>query len=349
MLSILTIKIKHDLDFGKVFKTMKAVVRKSLALKKSGLSLFESIGCKQFKDYGLNGGVVQATCKKYVQTKTIKSLKNIKIVIPKDRLTFKNNVLKVNCLDLEIQILDERIVEIKQIEIGSEYFYVSFSVKSSDQIETSTTLGVDFNLKGNVVTVAIPETKWCSKLGRSLKDIHTGYKNKISKLQKAKKFKVANRLSKKRFNDVNTEFHRVSRKVVNLAIQNNSEIVLENLTGIRKGKAKKEVNKSSWGFYKLRQFIEYKAKIAGIPVKLIDPRNTSKACSRCGEINNVSGKKFSCKNCGHCSHRDINAAFNIANKSRREQAGLEMVKSVSNSNLLNEEKAAGSLPQIITN
>ena len=97
-MNILTIKIKHGLDFSKVFKTMKAVVRKSLALKKSGLSLFESIGCKQFKDYGLNGGVVQATCKKYVQTKTIKSLNNIKIVVPKDRLSFNRNIQEFSIL-----------------------------------------------------------------------------------------------------------------------------------------------------------------------------------------------------------------------------------------------------------
>jgi transposase len=54
----------------------------------------------------------------------------------------------------------------------------------------------------------------------------------------------------------------------------------------------------------------------GIPIIYIDPRNTSKSCSKCGSINDTLGssKLFKCSNCGHIDHRDSNAAFNIASK-----------------------------------
>ena len=49
-------------------------------------------------------------------------------------------------------------------------------------------------------------------------------------------------------------------------------------------------------------------------VVLVDPRNTSKTCSRCGWINvnmNLSDRIFHCDICGLTMDRDLNAAINI--------------------------------------
>jgi len=60
------------------------------------------------------------------------------------------------------------------------------------------------------------------------------------------------------------------------------------------------------------QFTIYKAEDAGRTVILVDPRNTSKRCSRCGRIveKKLSDRVHSCT-CGLTLDRDHNAAINI--------------------------------------
>lgn len=144
-----------------------------------------------------------------------------------------------------------------------------------------------------------------------------------SKLQK-KGTKSAKRLLKKRkrkearfAKNVN---HIISKKIVANAKDTGRGIALENLQGIRSGtvvRKKQRRQHNSWGFYQLRNFIEYKAKLAGVLVSLIDPRNTSRTCPECGYIdkrNRKTQSNFSCLNCGHSAIADFVAAINISRK-----------------------------------
>ena len=80
-------------------------------------------------------------------------------------------------------------------------------------------------------------------------------------------------------------------------------------TKVRKAQRRKH---HSWAFAQLRFLLEYKAKLQGIPLVVIDPRYTSKTCNVCKMIGNRNGKHFSCTNCGNFADADINAAQNIA-------------------------------------
>ncbi len=113
--------------------------------------------------------------------------------------------------------------------------------------------------------------------------------------------------------------HVISKRLVETAQRTNRAIALEELTGIRSRTrargADQRARQSNWAFAQLRAFIAYKAKGAGIPVVLVDPRYTSQQCSRCGCVdrrNRRSQSEFLCLSCGQTDHADTNAAKNIA-------------------------------------
>lgn len=111
--------------------------------------------------------------------------------------------------------------------------------------------------------------------------------------------------------------HCISKEIVQTAKDTNRAIAIEDLSGIRsRNTVWKAVRESigKWAFLELRNFLEYKAKLSGIPVIPIDPHYTSQQCSVCGHIakeNRKTQASFECLNCGHTENADYNASKNI--------------------------------------
>jgi len=118
--------------------------------------------------------------------------------------------------------------------------------------------------------------------------------------------------------------HRISKAIVSRAKATNSAIALEDLTGIRERvnqqpRSKTERRRAnSWAFYQLRQFLEYKARVAGVSLVLVPPAYTSQTCHKCLHIHPDpaqsyrSGKSFKCGHCGWEGDADLNGANVIA-------------------------------------
>jgi len=70
-----------------------------------------------------------------------------------------------------------------------------------------------------------------------------------------------------------------------------------------------------WAFHPLRMFIQYKAKLAGVPVVFVDPRHTARTCPHCGRIakrNRVHQSAFRSVDCGFAGPADTSASGNRA-------------------------------------
>lgn len=109
--------------------------------------------------------------------------------------------------------------------------------------------------------------------------------------------------------DVN---HCISKQIVNSPAE---IFVIEDLTGIRKTRRGKVINKwlGSWPFHQLEMFLDYKAEELGKTVVKVDPAYTSQTCSCCGHVDkrNRQGPRFDCVSCGYKNDADRNAALNI--------------------------------------
>lgn len=77
----------------------------------------------------------------------------------------------------------------------------------------------------------------------------------------------------------------------------------------------KSIANASWRMF--RQMLEYKCKWYGKKLITVDPRNTSRICSKCGFNSGkkpLDVRKWTCPNCQAHHDRDINAAVNILHK-----------------------------------
>jgi transposase, IS605 OrfB family, central region len=150
--------------------------------------------------------------------------------------------------------------------------------------------------------------------GRQNKYIKRKFRAKRRKLGKAKKVKTIRKMQDKEQRWMKDQDHKISRAIVDFAEKNNvSEIRLEKLTNIRntaRTSRKNEKNLHTWSFYRLAQFIEYKANLLGIKVEHVDPKYTSQSCPKCGTLNKARDRKYRCK-CGMKIHRDRLGAINI--------------------------------------
>ena len=168
---------------------------------------------------------------------------------------------------------------------------------------------------------------------QDLLDIRTKLQNECKRCQKSLKFTAGGHGRKKKLRHlellklkeihyVETYLHKVSKEVITFALANHAQYInIENLSGYDK----KKFILRNWSYYKLQQYITYKAEKYGIIVRKINPCYTSQVCSVCGNYhpeNRPKGEKgqayFNCHN-EECATHDkekykygINADFNAA-------------------------------------
>jgi IS605 OrfB family transposase len=179
-------------------------------------------------------------------------------------------------------------------------------------------LGVDLGIV-NLAT----DSDCTAHSGKAVRAVRYRNRQLRARLQ-SKGTKSAKRLLRKRrrresrfARDVN---HVISKAIVREAKDTGRGIKLEDLSGIR-GRVTvhtaQRADAHSWAFSQLRQFIAYKAALAGVRVVLVDPRNTSRECPQCGHIdkrNRPARDVFCCRRCGLAGPADHIAARNIAGR-----------------------------------
>ena len=212
---------------------------------------------------------------------------------------------------------------------GIFYLLCTIDMPEDTPIEPQDVMGVDLGVV-NLATTSDGTTH----SGAGVEACRSRYAKRRQRLQRAatvaqmdgkrpKRIRMAlKRMARKEAGfrrDVN---HCISKTLVAACKGTERGIALEDLKDIRSRSRFRKPQRdrmAGWAFDQLRSFVEYKAQLAGVPVVLVDPRNTSKGCSQCGHVaktNRPSQARFSCKACRYTTHADFNAAINIRNRAR---------------------------------
>jgi putative transposase len=311
---ILTYKLRHNVDFSEELAKARKVAEYAIKHR--------TFSSKDVKHIGLKSAISNQILRKYGRNKKARQVKNIKLTIPNQSIKLDRVLMMIGipCLKRSFEYrFPHSFEKINQIEIGEEYAYVSVLVKEKEYhqqcyyVNNNGYLGVDLNTTGHIAVISNPDTGKVWKLGKIAEHIHTKYKHIRKGLQKRGKYRKVKQIKNRESRIVRNLNHYISKKIVETAISAKSGIRLEKLQDIRKSKRhvkRFRYSLNSWSFYQLQKFVEYKAKLQGIIVEYIDPRYTSKTCSKCGHIGKRDDKRFECPN-GHVDHGDVNASFNI--------------------------------------
>ncbi len=214
---------------------------------------------------------------------------------------------------------DLEISESKLLRRHGEYF-LHLVVKREVELKTSysSVLAIDLGIRYVACSVDTRSGK-THFYGRELRHTRGHYFHLRRKLGRKKLLKVIKRIGAKESCIANDQLHKIAKDIVDEAERRNAVIAIGNLKGIRKNSRGRRFNRklNSWAFWKLRQYIEYKANWRGIAVVEVGEARTSQLCWRCGTIGIRSGKHFGlfeCPRCGLKENADRNGAFNIGRR-----------------------------------
>lgn len=226
---------------------------------------------------------------------------------------------------LSNKICDSKIVKRK----GNWYAHITIEKEVSNiQIpKNPQILAIDLGEKRIATSVEFVDglVKNPKFYGKEVRGIRRHYSWLRKRLGNKKLLKVIKRIKNIEQRKVNDVLHKISRGIVDNAKElKNSVIVLGDLKGIgksAKGKGKR-FNRivSNMPYYKLTQYITYKAEWEETPVIKINERGTSSHCYLCGKKGTrPTQSNFNCK----CGLKDFNADLNGAiNIAKRGFAGI---------------------------
>jgi len=206
---------------------------------------------------------------------------------------------------------------------GEFYLNAVCDVPEKKQFEPKDILGIDFGIV-NIVSDSDGE----QFSGKQIEKVRQTFAHRRRNLQK-KQTKSAKRklkqLSGKQSRFQKNENHIISKRLVEKAKHTQRAISLEDLKEIRfriRVRKAQRHRLNNWSFFDLRAKIEYKAKLSGVTVIAVNPKNTSRECSNCSHIsksNRKSQSEFVCQQCGFADNADSNASRNI-----RERAAVKL-------------------------
>ncbi len=254
-----------------------------------------------------------------------------------------NNKIKIHNIPGEIKMIQHRpfqgrckTVRIVKYPSGKYYIILSCAdVPSERRAPTGKEVGIDLGLVSFVTTdqgatLLHPKPYKTAKEKLAYLQRKRAASQPSSQNNRKLKIKIA-KLHEKIENIRNDFQHKAAKRLVDTY----DKIYLEklNIGKMLESKgfevSKSNISDASWGNFVA--LIKYKAENAGVLVIEVNPANTSRTCSQCGNIKKeltLKDRTYHCEACGFAMDRDQNAAINI------RRAGTALIGAAQNAALL---------------
>ena len=290
--------------------------------------------------------VISRVCESYkINNKTKHTFKKTSSVEYDQRILNWKKLDKISILSLDGRLyipivfgqyakLNEKVIRnsAKLIYRKGQFFLQAVVEFPEAQIKEATEfLGVDLGIikiatASNGITFSGKQVDTVRKRYTKLKSALQSVGSKSAK-RHLKKISGEERRFKKNTN------HIISKQIVQIAKALGVSIALEELKNFKKTVRKNQREQfGKWAFGELIKFIEYKAKLSGVQTVKVNPKNTSRTCSKCGDCrksNRKSQAVFKCRSCNHIVNADLNAARNIAARASFNRLIVAKEKSLS--------------------
>ena len=221
-------------------------------------------------------------------------------------------------LDNELVKLVQRVQVVK----AQGYYYLQLVLKmtpeSPDLTPTECATAFDLGLKEFMTShrgeaTANPRflQKTQSKLARAQRKLSKKKKGGKNRKKQAKRVR-------KIHGQVANQREDFARKLAKCVVTSNDVVVFEdlNMAALVKGFLAKSIHDVGWGMF--LKWVKYYCEKFGRQLILVDPANTTQACSACGclptEKITLAVREYHCEHCGLVLDRDLNAAINILKK-----------------------------------
>lgn len=214
--------------------------------------------------------------------------------------------------------LKEDIRETNLVRRKYEWFlHITVQQTVELNVPSASVIAVDFGERHIATSVEYVNDKMGNPTfyGTEVRGIRRHYAWLRKRLGNKKALKTIKKIGHKERRKVNTILHNISRAIVNRAKELNAVILLgapngESMRKNAKGKRFRRIV-YSMPYYRLAQFIEYKAFSEGIHVVHANEDYTSKTCSKCGELAKRPHQDLIVCPHGHKLNADINACRNL--------------------------------------
>ena len=197
--------------------------------------------------------------------------------------------------------------EMGELILNEKYLTVSFRFKRKGEVRGG--IAWDCNVKS--LDGFNPYIGWIRIDLTRLFHIHRVYEVKRRRLQqKASKKpslrKVLTKYSRRERNRANDYIHKLTTSITREfdGIVHGFEYLRKERMFNGSKKHNRDISKSSWKT--IIAFMSYKSRVV-----LLNPKNSTRRCSRCGTINSPKGAIYLCGVCGLRINRQLNASINL--------------------------------------